>query len=54
MLRITDAERTKVVNVPYELAQHIAVFKDMIAVGASDGNDEPVILKCAPIPEAND
>jgi hypothetical protein len=47
MLRITDAERTKVFNVPYELAQHIAVFKDMIAVVASDGNDEPGILNFA-------
>ena len=30
MLRITDAQRTKIVSVPAELAQHIGVFRDMI------------------------
>jgi len=44
MLRITDSNKTKVVNVPYELAHQIGVFKDMVDVvpDASDGNDEPV------------
>jgi hypothetical protein len=42
MLRITDAERTKVVNVPWELAQHIGIFKDMLETVPSDGDSEPV------------
>ena len=41
MLRITDVERTRVVNVPAQLAEHIGVFKDMIDVVA-DRDNEPV------------
>jgi len=42
MLRITDPEQTKVVNIPFELAQHIGVFKDMLDTVPSDGVSEPV------------
>ena len=43
MLRITDAEQTRVVNVPPELAEHIGIFKDMIEV-VTNGDNEPVLL----------
>src|SRR5271168_3945410 len=44
MLRITDAQRTRVVSVPAELAQHIGVFKDMIdTVPTPEGDSEPVL-----------
>jgi hypothetical protein len=39
-----DAERTRVVNVPPELAEHIGVFKDMIEV-VTDGDNEQVLLQ---------
>ena len=53
MLRITDTERTKGVNAQPKLAQRIGVFNDIVP-RSSDWNDEPVILKCAPLPEIND
>jgi len=44
MLRITDAQRTKVVSVPADLAQHIGVFKDMMdTVPSPEGDSEPVL-----------
>jgi hypothetical protein len=47
MLRITDRESTQVFNLPYELAQQIGVFKDMLDVvqDTSDGNDQPVLFQ---------
>jgi hypothetical protein len=44
MLRITDAQRTKVITVPLELAQHIGIFKDMLEMVPSGGESEPVSL----------
>ena len=44
MLRITDAQRTKIVSVPAEVAQHIGVFKDMLdTVPTPEGDSEPVL-----------
>jgi hypothetical protein len=43
MLRITDAQRTKIISVPAEVAQHIGVFKDMIdTVPTPESDSEPV------------
>ena len=39
MLRITDAERTREVIVPRELAEIIGVFKDMIDSPAVEGTE---------------
>jgi hypothetical protein len=42
MLRITDANRTKIVNVPTELTEHMGIFKDMMDTVSSVGDSEPV------------
>jgi hypothetical protein len=39
MWRITDAERTKEVEIPTELARAIGVFKDMLETSAIPGSD---------------
>ena len=41
-IRITDANRTKVVNVPTELTEHMGIFKDMLDTVSSVGDSEPV------------
>jgi hypothetical protein len=44
MLRITDANHTKVVNVPTELTEHMGIFKDTLDTVSADGDREPVFL----------
>ena len=41
MLQITDANRTRVVYVPPEVAESVGVWKDMLEIG-HDGGDGPV------------
>jgi hypothetical protein len=44
MLKITNAELTREVCIPKELAQSVGTFKDMLHVTVDDGGDhEPVI-----------
>lgn len=38
-MKITDAERTKVIEIPSEHAATIGLFKDMVEVGADEGED---------------
>lgn len=43
MFRITDNEKTKIVNIPSELAENMGVFKDMMnTVLAVQDDSEPV------------
>lgn len=39
-MKITDAERTRVVDIPNELARRVVgIFKDMMESGAKEGGD---------------
>lgn len=42
VLKVTDAERTRVVHIQPELAKSVGVFKDMIETVPSGGDSEPV------------
>jgi len=42
MLRITDAEQSRVVNIPLDIAQHIGAFKGMMESVSADAS-EPVL-----------
>ena len=42
MLKITDAERTREVCIPKELAQSVGIFQDMLDVTVDEGS-EPVL-----------
>jgi hypothetical protein len=42
MLKITDAQRTRVVPVPSKVVESVGVWKDMIETASCDKNDEPV------------
>jgi hypothetical protein len=38
-MRITDAEKTNIVDIPNELALAVGIFKDMMESGAKEGPD---------------
>jgi hypothetical protein len=42
MLKITDAQRTRVVPVPSKVVEAVGVWKDMVEMASCDKNDEPV------------
>jgi hypothetical protein len=47
MLKITDADGTKVYDIPTQLARSVGVFKDMVEC-ISDGGVEPVLYPVIP------